>query len=296
MDRPMQAMTIPICSTVADIRDRLAERRAKGSIALIPTMGALHAGHAELFREGRKRAGQVGTVVASIFINPTQFGPQEDFASYPRKITADAELCQSNGVDLLFAPGVDDIYARDRSLDVRELAISRGLCGATRPGHFPGVCLVVLKLFNIIQPNVAIFGKKDYQQLAVIRRMVRDLNIPVEIVGAETVREPDGLAMSSRNAYLNESERKVAPGIHAALLAGKALWEKNRESSVTVLMRFVRSRLEQIPGARVDYLEIADAENLESVTRISAPVVMAAAVYLGKARLIDNVEFGPPAT
>ncbi len=173
-------------------------------VVFVPTMGALHEGHLDLMRAARSIATDRGRVIVSIFVNPTQFGPKEDFSKYPRDLEGDSEKCRSVGVDAIFAPQPSDIYAPDASLSVLENSLSKGLCGASRPGHFDGVCLVVLKLFNLVQPDTAVFGKKDYQQLAIIKRMVRDLNVPVTIVGCETVREADGLAMSSRNRYLNE--------------------------------------------------------------------------------------------
>jgi len=194
-----------LLSTLEDLRHWRAEPN-QTHVVFVPTMGALHEGHLDLMRAARTLATPRGRVIVSIFVNPTQFGPKEDFSKYPRDLEGDSEKCRSVGVDAIFAPTAEAIYAKDASLVVLETSLSKGLCGASRPGHFDGVCLVVLKLLNLVQPDTAVFGKKDYQQLAIIKRMVRDLNVPVAIVGCETVREPDGLAMSSRNRYLNEAE------------------------------------------------------------------------------------------
>ncbi len=291
-------MAITVLSNVSETRAHLntARKEKPGNVVLVPTMGALHEGHAQLVRQARELAGDEGTVVVSIFVNPTQFGPNEDLDRYPRALERDTEVCQACGADLIFAPASAEVYTPDHSLDVRETVLSTGLCGASRVGHFPGVCLVVLKLLNIVQPTHAVFGKKDYQQLAVIRRMVRNLNVPIEIVGGETVREEDGLAMSSRNANLSEAERQAAPGIQAALQAGRERWEKQPDIAPGLLVRLVRSRLEQISSGQIDYLELVDGETLQSVQGIiDKPVVMASAMFFSKARLIDNIEFGPKA-
>lgn len=246
-------------------------------------MGALHAGHAALISRARTLAGKDGAVVVSIFVNPTQFGPKEDFSSYPRQLSVDAALCRSLGADAVFAPSVEEVYAKDRSVFVDEGVLSNVLCGKSRPGHFRGVCTVVAKLFLIVQPDVAIFGEKDWQQLAIIRRMIRDLNLPVKALGHATVREKDGLAMSSRNQYLTPEERAVAPGIQAALK--KAAGQK----TVAGILKAGRRRIEKIPGARLDYLELVDAETLEPVKNLKKTMRLATAVFLGKARLIDNI-------
>ena len=293
-------MPITVLKTIQDTRAYVAEQRGtekEHPVVLVPTMGALHEGHAQLIRRARELAGADGTVLVSVFVNPTQFGPNEDLDHYPRTFERDEQTCEACGADAIFAPLPDEVYVPGHSMDVRETVLSVSLCGASRPGHFPGVCLVVLKLFNIVQPTQAVFGKKDYQQLAVIRRMVRDLNVPVDIVGAETVREADGLAMSSRNENLSEKERAVAPQIQRALAEGKALWERQADVSVHLLLRVVRSHLDQIPGGRVDYLELVDAHSLEPIRgTISGPVVCATAYAFPRARLIDNIEFGPVAS
>lgn len=258
-------------------------RETRAKVVLVPTMGALHEGHLALIRRARKLAGKSGRVVASIFVNPTQFGPREDFSKYPRPFANDAKLCRENGVDLLFAPAAKQMYPPDFSVFVDERALSAVLCGAARPGHFRGVCTVVAKLFHIIAPDIAVFGKKDFQQLAIIRRMVRDLNFPVKIASVETVREPDGLALSSRNRYLTPEERAQAPVIRRALLAGA----KNLRTAKTAASRIIRSA----PLARIDYLEVLDAETLQGISKTTRTAVIAAAVFFGKTRLIDNIQF-----
>ena len=292
---PSALMSVSVHSTISETRTHLKQLRHErtGPVVLVPTMGALHRGHGALVNQAREVAGSDGIVVVSIFVNPTQFGPNEDFKSYPRSLEDDTAVCEEMGADLIFHPEVSELYAEDHSIEVVETRLSRGLCGASRVGHFPGVCLVVTKLFGAVQPDKAIFGRKDYQQLAVIRRLVRDLCLPIEIIGAETVREEDGLALSSRNQYLTESERKAAPGIRAALLAGRDKWQSSPDITPGILLRFVRSRLEQLHGTQLDYVELVDAETLESVQAIKQPAVIAVGIFFGKARLIDNIEFGP---
>ncbi len=249
-------------------------------------MGALHHGHGKLIAEARQIAGRTGKVAVSIFVNPTQFGPKEDFSKYPRTWESDLALCREKGADLIFAPAVEEMYPGTPSVSVREDSLSQYLCGQSRPGHFNGVCTVVTKLFAILQPDIAVFGEKDWQQLAIIRRMTRDLNMPVRIVGHATVREQDGLAASSRNAYLTPEERAAAPGIFAAL--NKAAAKKSRSA----ILKTGQALLAKIPGARVDYLELADAETLVPAPNLKRPARLAAAVFLGKARLIDNIAVG----
>src|SRR5437868_9181255 len=226
------------------------ERRAKS--VLVPTMGALHRGHLELIRVAREHAGKDGEVAVSIFVNPLQFEPGSDFEKYPRPQSADETFCADAGVDLLFRPR--EMYFDDRSVYVEETRLSAGLCGASRPGHFRGVCTVVAKLFHILAPNAAVFGEKDFQQLAIIRRMVRDLNFPIEIIGVPTVREPDGLAYSSRNRYLNSEERNQAPVLRAALIKAQDL-VKQGETSANRILFAARAAIEMAPLARIDYLE-----------------------------------------
>jgi pantoate--beta-alanine ligase len=263
-------------------------RAARGPVVLVPTMGALHAGHAVLIDRARKLAGRTGMVVVSIFVNPTQFGPKEDFSRYPRTLAADQKLCVAHGADLIFFPTAEAMYPEGFSTYVDEHEVSKYLCGASRPGHFRGVCTVVLKLFQIVQPESAVFGLKDFQQCAVIRRMMRDLNVPVRIVPVETVREPDGLALSSRNRYLTEEERAQAPVLRRALLAAAAAF-KDGETSAVRLRSMVVRQIESAPLSRIDYVEIADAETLNAVPKVKRGTVFAVAVFFGKTRLIDNL-------
>ena len=264
----------------------------KSRVVLVPTMGALHAGHLALVDHARRAAGRTGTVAVSIFVNPLQFGPKEDLARYPRPLRRDLALCRARGVDLVFHPDAAGMYAPVRSVTVDESLLTNGLCGRSRPGHFSGVCTVVAKLFNLVRPHAAVFGKKDYQQLAIIRRMVRDLNFPLEIIGSETVREPDGLALSSRNVYLTPDERAQAPVLRRALLlAGKRVRHGERE--VETLRAALENELATAHLARVDYAEIVDADDLQPVARIERPAVLALAVYFGRTRLIDNLVVSP---
>lgn len=253
-------------------------------------MGALHEGHVALIRRARSIAGKKGSVVVSIFVNPTQFGPGEDFARYPRPAAHDRALCRGEGVDLLFHPPPEEMYAGDASVSVVESTLSAGLCGASRPGHFNGVCTVVAMLFQIIRPTVAIFGQKDWQQLAIIRRMVRDLKIPVRILGHSTIREEDGLALSSRNLLLTSEARAVAPRMYQALMA-VAMEAEAGETSVAKLRQRLHQDLSAVPGAIVDYAEIVSAETLEPLKKLRQGVNARAlvAVKLGTVRLIDNI-------
>ncbi|HEY5813455.1 MAG TPA: pantoate--beta-alanine ligase [Terrimicrobiaceae bacterium] len=261
--------------------------RANRPLALVPTMGALHDGHARLIRRARDLVGADGTVVVTVFVNPIQFGPHEDLGNYPRPFSHDLEICRRCGADLVFGPSVEQMYREGHSVFVEENSLSRYLCGASRPGHFRGVCTVVAKLFTLFRPELAIFGEKDWQQLAIIRKMVRDLNFSVRIVGHPTVRELDGLAISSRNAYLTSQERAVAPGIYAAL---KMAVSANRAGDI---LRTGRRMIEEISGAKIDYLELVDAETIEPTKSFQRPLRLAAAVFLGKARLIDNIAVPP---
>lgn len=272
--------------TVKEVREGLKPARQSGQvIGLVPTMGALHAGHRKLLEIARQ---ECGFVVVSIFVNALQFGPSEDYARYPRALPQDLEICRQSGVDLVFAPALEEMYPGSQLTFTEVLRVGEHLCGAFRPGHFRGVATVVLKLFNIVQPDRAYFGEKDAQQLAVIRRMTRDLNIPVTIVGVATVRESDGLAISSRNQYLNPEQRKTAPILYRALQeaakrvrAGEKNALKVREAALQVL--------HQEPAVQVEYLEIVDAEEMQPVTTIEGPARIAAAICLGATRLIDNV-------
>jgi len=260
-------------------------RGAPGHLVLVPTMGALHDGHISLMRHARKLAGGTGSVVASIFVNPTQFGPHEDFSRYPRTFARDRRLCREARVDAIFHPSPEEMYPPGFSTYVNEERVSLGLCGKSRPGHFRGVCTVVLKLFNIVTPDIAIFGEKDYQQVAVIRRMTRDLNLPVRIVTASTVREPDGLALSSRNAFLSPEERAQAPIIrHALLMARNA-----PNARPGPLAKLVRREIETVRLAKIDYIEVLDADTLDQPGPDTSTLVIACAVFFGKTRLIDNI-------
>jgi pantoate--beta-alanine ligase len=255
-------------------------------------MGALHKAHGELIRMARQAAGKNGEVVVSIFVNPLQFQPGGDYERYPRPEKADEEFCRDAGVNLLFRPSVQELYADDRSTYVEETSLSSTLEGASRPGHFRGVCTVVVKLFNILAPHAAVFGEKDFQQLAVIRRMVRDLNFNVDIIAVPTVREEDGLACSSRNLYLNPDERKQATVLHKALLAAKGVAGGSdaghaiRAKAIGVLARNVIS---EAPLARIDYVELVDAETLRSAETTRPDTVLLLAVFFGNTRLIDNI-------
>lgn len=293
--RPSVTLKPPVVlRTIEDLRERPGA--CSGAAVLVPTMGALHQGHLRLAQHARALAGAGGEVVVSIFVNPTQFGPTEDFDAYPRDLERDAALCAGAGVDVIFAPDPGEIYLADASIRVEETSLSRLLCGASRPGHFAGVCLVVTKLFHIVRPRLAVFGKKDYQQLAVIRRLVRDLNLSVGIVGIDTVRESDGLAMSSRNAYLGAVERRQAPAIRAALLAAHRAFTAGQTATGELLETARAVLIREAPLGRIDYLEAVDAESLQPVDAVQRPVLLAAAVFFGECRLIDNMELIPETT
>ncbi|MCO5043670.1 MAG: pantoate--beta-alanine ligase [Verrucomicrobia bacterium] len=262
----------------------LEQRRVGHSIGLVPTMGFLHDGHLSLVKKARASA---DLVCVSIFVNPTQFGPNEDFSTYPRDWERDEALCRQAGVDLIFAPAPEAVYAADASVSVVEKRLATRLCGASRPGHFEGVCTVVAKLFNLTQPTFAVFGEKDAQQLRIIRRMVRDLNIPVEIVSGPIVRESDGLAMSSRNARLRSDERGQAVCLRRALDTVESAFARG-ERSADALRSAALAEIARAPLARVDYVDLVDDVTLEPVSRIEAPVLCALAVHFPSARLIDN--------
>lgn len=277
---------------IEKIHDLRLWRRTAGNerVILVPTMGALHEGHVTLIREARSLAGDHAQVAVSIFVNPLQFGPNEDFERYPRDLEDDLAKCRDAGANAVFAPAVSEVYAPDRSIKIIEGSLSKKLCGASRPGHFDGVCTVVSKLFNLFQPDDAIFGKKDFQQLAIIRRLVRDLDIPVTLHGIETVREADGLAMSSRNRYLSAEERAQAPALRQALLAARDA----RQNGVTGgerLRDLIRSHIStHAPLGKIDYAEVVDARTLENLSIVHAHGLAALAVFFGKTRLIDNLE------
>ncbi|HTO69918.1 MAG TPA: pantoate--beta-alanine ligase [Myxococcota bacterium] len=253
-------------------------------IALVPTMGALHEGHLSLVRLAYRHADRV---VVSIFVNPTQFGPAEDFARYPRDLAKDVEALRKVGVDVVFAPGVEEMYPGGDATWVEVERLTSGLCGRSRPGHFRGVTTVVARLFNAARPHLAVFGEKDYQQLAVIRRMARDLAFGIEVLGGPIVREPDGLAMSSRNVFLSPRARQQAAALPAALHEARALVRAGVRDA-TVLCHETRRRIEKEPLAEIDYVEIVDAESLEPQRELRAPAVLALAVRFEGTRLIDN--------
>lgn len=276
-----------LIETVKELR---AWRAGAGHVILVPTMGALHEGHATLIREARRMAGDHACVAVTIFVNPLQFGPNEDFDRYPRTLDADLRLCRECGADMVFAPAVSEVYERDRSIQIIENTLSKVCCGASRPGHFDGVCTVVAKLLNLIQPNEALFGKKDYQQLAIIRRMVRDLNFPVEVHGVDTVREADGLAMSSRNRYLNEGERAQAPSLYAALVKARQAWQGGVTGARNLKDIISQHLAEHAPLGRIDYVSILDRHSFEALEVAGNDGLIALAVFFDKARLIDNVE------
>jgi pantoate--beta-alanine ligase len=274
-------------------RQALAWKRSGVSIALVPTMGYLHAGHLSLIRQARKLVGSEGKVIVSIYVNPTQFGPKEDFKNYPRDLSNDARACRGEKVDVVFAPKDHEMYPKEESGSystfVIEGALSLGMEGKSRPTHFRGVTTVVAKLFNIVLPDWAVFGAKDYQQAAVIQRMVRDLNIPVRVVVAPTLREPDGLAMSSRNKYLDPELRRQAVALWQAIQRARASVEaKSRPIEAERLKRELKGLIESQPAARVDYLEFFNPQTLVPVERVKAGTHMALAVFVGKTRLIDN--------
>ena len=262
----------------------LETRRAGKSIALVPTMGFLHAGHASLIDIARGRA---DVVVVSIFVNPTQFGPGEDLDKYPRDFEHDRLVCEEHGADVIFAPEPGAMYAPDASTWVEETVLSRPLCGARRPGHFRGVATVVTKLFHLALPDVAVFGRKDAQQLLVIKRMVRDLNFPIEIVAAPLVRGADGLALSSRNRYLSEEEHQRALVLSRSLRAAKPALEEAGISAAPAIIAAIRHEIEAA-GGRVDYVEALDVDTLAEPTETTREVLLALAAYFGSTRLIDN--------
>lgn len=258
-------------------------------VGLVPTMGALHEGHLSLVRAARA---QCESVVVSIFVNPLQFGPNEDLAKYPRTFQRDCELLEREKVDIVFAPSVADMYPKNAVTYVTVEGMSEKLCGRSRPGHFRGVTTVVAKLFHIVAPEVAFFGQKDAAQCAIIRRMVRDLNLPVEIVVGPILREPDGLAMSSRNAYLGPQERKSAQVLYRALSEVKKCFDQ-RERSASKLAEAGKQVVLQEPGARLDYLEIVEPDSLESVGAVEKTALVAVAAFVGNTRLIDNIVLSP---
>jgi pantoate--beta-alanine ligase len=274
-----------IVATIQEMRAIIDAEYGACLIGLVPTMGALHAGHASLLREARK---ETDFVVTSIFVNPTQFGPNEDLHRYPRPFERDVEVCAAEGVHVIFAPEPAVIYPPGFRTFVEVTKLQDGLCGASRPGHFRGVATVVLKLFNIVRPDRAYFGQKDAQQVCIIQQMAADLNVPVQIVVCPIVREPDGLALSSRNQYLDANQRRQAPVIYQALQE-LARGVEQGERQAAPLLEQLRTRLAAVAGARVDYAALVDADSLRPVERLAGRVLAAVAVYFGGTRLIDNL-------
>lgn len=273
-----------IVKTIKEVREIVSEWKKQGlSVGLVPTMGYLHEGHQSLIR----RSNENDRTVVSVFVNPIQFGPNEDFAAYPRDLERDTKKCEEAGADLIFAPEASEMYAEDFSSFVDMTGPTDELCGLRRPGHFRGVCTVVSKLFNIVTPDRAYFGQKDAQQLAVIRRMVRDLSFGIEIIGCPIVREEDGLAKSSRNTYLSPDERKAAVIISKSLKAGQGMIESG-ETDTAKIINSITAMIESEPLAKIDYIKAVDADSIEPVDTVSGRVLFATAVYIGKTRLIDN--------
>lgn len=284
-------MKLRIVETVEAMREAARRYRAtEGPVGFVPTMGALHEGHGALVR---RSVAECGATVVSVFVNPTQFNDPEDLRRYPRSLKSDLELCERWGADIVFAPSVDEMYPEEPLTVLEVSGLTEHLCGKFRPGHFRGVATVVAKLFHIVQPDRAYFGQKDAQQLAVIRRMVRDLNFPVEVREVETVREPDGLAMSSRNLRLSPEHRSLAPRLYEALGAAADLASEG-ERDACVLRRKGVEILEH-PEIRIEYFDVVDADRLQPVSRIQGDVLIAAVIWLGGVRLIDNVHW-PAAT
>ena len=275
-----------IAETIEQIRDAVESLRQQGkTVGLVPTMGALHQGHMSLVRQARQ---QCDAVVVTIFVNPTQFGPQEDLEAYPRPFEQDAALCLQAGVDLIFSPSPDEMYGQGGLTWVTVEKLTETLCGESRPTHFRGVTTVCTKLFNIVQPDKAFFGQKDAQQVIVIQRMVQDLNMPLEIVVCPTIRENDGLAVSSRNQYLTPDERKYAPALYQTLQWCEGEVQTGQRQA-TALIDGMTRQVNRIPGAEIDYIRIVDAQTLGNAEILRDRVLVALAVRLGRARLIDNI-------
>lgn len=276
---------IKVVSTVCETRAQVKEWKNQGlTVGLVPTMGYLHEGHQSLIK---KAVEENDRVVVSVFVNPIQFAPNEDLETYPRDLEADKRLCDSTGADLIFHPTPDEMYPDGFSTRIQMDNLTKELCGKTRPTHFGGVCTVVGKLFNIVQPDKAYFGQKDAQQLAIIKRMVRDLNFDIEIVGCPIIREPDGLAKSSRNTYLNADERKAALILSKAIKLGEELVADGERNAQTVI-KAMTDKINTEPLARIDYVNVVDALSIEPLDVVKGEVLVAIAVYIGKTRLIDN--------
>ena len=278
--------TMQICRTIAEMRSAVNASKAKGlKLSFVPTMGALHEGHLSLVRAAKEKC---DVVAVSIFVNPTQFGPNEDFSKYPRTFDRDRELLEQEGIDLLFAPSTVEMYPADTTTYVTVEGLSEKLDGKSRPGHFRGVATVVNKLFNIIQPDVAFFGQKDAAQVAIIRRMVRDLNLPVEIAACPIVREPDGLAMSSRNRYLDSNQRQAALILSRSLARVQELFTQGERDAQT-LITAGKLLFGGVAAVRLDYFEIVDPETLDPFRELRGPALVAVAAFVGNTRLIDNL-------
>lgn len=277
-----------IFKTVEDVRNQVKEWKKQGlKVGLVPTMGYLHEGHGSLIERAAKENDKV---VVSIFVNPTQFGENEDLSTYPRDLEGDIKVCEACGATAIFNPEVCEMYFDDKSTSINMTGLSEGLCGASRPVHFTGVCTVVGKLFNIVPADKAYFGEKDAQQLAIIKRMVRDLNFDIQIVGCPIVREKDGLAKSSRNVYLNEEERKAATILNKSLSKAKEVLDKG-ERNTSIVKNIITEMISSEKLAKIDYVEIVDAISMKEVKYVETTVLIALAVYVGKTRLIDNFTF-----
>jgi pantoate--beta-alanine ligase len=278
-----------VCKTIDEMRASSRVARHSGMrLGLVPTMGALHEGHLSLVRAAKAKC---GSVAVSLFVNPLQFGPNEDLAKYPRTFERDVELLEKEGVDILCAPTSEEMYPPGAVTFVTVEGLSEKLCGKSRPGHFRGVTTVVAKLFHIVEPDLAFFGQKDAAQVTIIRRMVRDLNLPVEIIVCPIVREPDGLAMSSRNAYLNPQERKSALVLHGSLMQVKSRFEQG-ERNAAALIESAKPVLAQEPAVRMDYFEIVDPTTLDPIRALTGRALVAVAGFVGNTRLIDNILLG----
>ncbi len=275
--------------TIQDLNDEVCD---SDKIILVPTMGALHIGHFSLIKNAKKIAqqyGDNGKVAVSIFVNPIQFDRASDLDNYPQSIDADLAHCDRFGVDYIFTPDSSEIYQNDRSIHISENSLSSLLCGATRPGHFDGVCTVITKLFNLFQPVAAIFGQKDYQQLAIIKRLAKDLNFRTEVIGAETIRAESGLALSSRNLNLTEASMSQAPFIRSAMLAAKSVYDKGETSADRILAAFRLHLAKHAPISKIDYIECVCAVTLKALDTVDKPAVIATAVFFKQVRLIDNI-------
>lgn len=261
-------------------------RREGKTIAFVPTMGYLHEGHTSLFKIARKKS---HILVVSIFVNPLQFGPSEDYKEYPRDLERDLEICKNENIDIVFVPSESEMYLKDFSTFVEVKNLDEELCGKYRPGHFKGVATVVLKLFNIVKPHIAVFGLKDAQQYFIIRRMVRDLNLDIEIIPGPTVRESDGLAMSSRNVYLNPEERKQATALYKSLTLAKEMIEKGERNASRIIYEMEKFIKENAPLSKIQYIQVVDTANLKPIEELKGEFLIALAVFFGKTRLIDNI-------